>query len=235
MASENSAEGFRQLHPLRVSKYMFSDLNPAMAIFEPLAGEAKKKRRPAAPDNPFLIMEKQVSDTISASLDLVRDVRDLSQEFWFQSVYGNPLLQFWLKDRQADTTEKKDTCRAEWLEEVNHGGFTEGVVRIMTALAHAGGETDRRVPKRYREVRDKGQRLTRLVSKELTKTVQKQACIFIHNPGRAIATLKKLIPDPDDRRTALAIARGTFPEGVALHPEVQERLETIQEILGVTS
>ncbi len=232
--NEASAEAIRQIHPLRVTKYMFSDLSPWMAPFEPLAEEARKNRSKVAEDNPFVAVEKKMSDSISNTLDLVRDARDLSQELWFQSVFGNPWLKHWFNDEKADKSAEQGSCKGEWLEEMERGGFAEGVVRMVSALAHAGGSTDRSVLKAFRDISGKDERLNKLVSAELDQAVKKQACMLANDPERAIKTLTALLPDPSDRRAALAIARGIFPKGKALEPVVQKRWEAIQEVLNIS-
>ena len=234
LVNEASAESLRQLHPLRVSKYMFSDLNPWMQPFKTLAEDARKNRREVTEDNPFIAGEKKVSSGISDTLDLVRDIRDLSQELWFQSVYGNPWLQYWFNEKKGDADTGQDTCQGEWMEEMGHGGFAEGVVRIMSALAHAGGSIDRSVLKAFQEISNRDERLARLVSTELAHAVKKQTCILTNNPEQAIKTLATLLPEPADREAALAIARGVFPEGKTLNPEVEERLEAIQKVLDIS-
>ena len=234
VVNEGSAKTIRQLHPLRVSKYMFSDLNPWMQPFKTLAEDARKNRREVTEDNPFIAGEKKVSSGISDTLDLVRDIRDLSQELWFQSVYGNPWLQYWFNEKKGDADTGQDTCQGEWMEEMGHGGFAEGVVRIMSALAHAGGSIDRSVLKAFQEISNRDERLARLVSTELAHAVKKQTCILTNDPEQAIKTLATLLPEPADREAALAIARGVFPEGKALNPEVEERLEAIQKVLDIS-
>ena len=235
VVNEASAEAIRQLHPLRVSKYMFSDLNPWMRPFEALAENARKNRKAMAEDNPFAIAEKKMSANISDTLDFVRDLRDLSQELWFQSVYDNPWLQYWFKENPHNASPGQDTCQADWMEEIDRGGFAEGVVRIMSALAQADGSIDRSSLKAYQEISRKDERLTRLVSTRLAEAFKKQARILANAPERAIEALATLLPEPADRRAALTIARGVFPEGKALNPEVEERLAAIQEVLGVPS
>ncbi|MBW2176251.1 MAG: DUF3141 domain-containing protein [Deltaproteobacteria bacterium] len=110
--NEQAAESLRQLHPLRVSKYMFSDLNPWMLPFKPLAESARKNRRAVAADNPFTTVEKQVSTGIRNTLDLVQNARDLSQELWFQSVYGNPWLKYWFSGEPSATSTNGNTRKA---------------------------------------------------------------------------------------------------------------------------
>ena len=233
--TEALAEGIRRMHPLRTTKYGFSDLNPWMLPFKPLAKQARENRRAVDDTNPFMALEKQVSAHISESLDFVRDARDLGQELWFQSVYHNPWLQAWFCGSKDSGCAKQDECRAEWLEDVAEGGFAEGVVRIMSALAHAGGSTDRNVLKAFQDISHKDERLNKLVSAELADAVKKQACILAGDPGQAIETLAALLPDPADRQAALAIALGIFPEGEALEPEVQARLENIQAALEIAA
>jgi hypothetical protein len=60
---------------------------------EKLAIEVRGSRRPAAPDNPFLQMQKQVSDQILIALDAYRDTRDRVEEELFFCIYGSPVVQ----------------------------------------------------------------------------------------------------------------------------------------------
>jgi hypothetical protein len=72
--NEATAETLRQLHPLRTTRYGFSDLNPWMEPVTHLAEDVKAQRRPVLPDNPFLAMETIISETVSKSLDLFSGV-----------------------------------------------------------------------------------------------------------------------------------------------------------------
>lgn len=230
--NEALAEGFRQMHPLRTTKYGFSDLNPWMLPFKPLAEHARSNRRSVDDTNPFMTMEKQVAAHISDSLDFVREARDLGQELWFQSVYHNPWLQGWFGgSTDQDCPGGPDECRTEWLEDMAKGGFAEGVVRIVSTLTQAGDSTDRRLLDTYGEISKRDKRLKGLVAEELASAVQKQVCILASDPKRAIKTLATLLPEPADRQAALSIALGILPEGKALDPEVKKRLKAIQAVL----
>jgi len=231
--TEALAEGIRQMHPLRTTKYGFSDLNPWMLPFKPLAQQVRENRKAVDDTNPFMALEKQVSTHISDTLDFIRNARDLGQELWFQSVYHNPWLQSWFCGSRDQGCADREDCRAEWLEDVARGGFAEGVVRIVSALAHVGDSIDRDVLKAFQDISHKDERLNKLVSTELANAVQKQACILAGDPDRAIETLASLLPEPTDRQAALAIVKGIFPEREALEPEVQAKLEDIQAALGI--
>jgi len=231
--TEALAEGIRQMNPMRTTKYGFSDLNPWMLPLKPLAEQARSHRRAVDDANPFMALEKQVSANISDTLDFVRNARDLGQELWFQSVYHNPWLQSWFCGSKDKSCADPDECQAAWLEDAAKGGFAEGVVRMVSALAHAGDSIDRHVLKAFQDISHKDERLKKLVSTKLADAVKKQACILAADPERAMETLAALLPEPADRKAALAIARGIFPKGEVLDSEVQERLEAIQNVLGI--
>ncbi|MEN8246996.1 MAG: DUF3141 domain-containing protein [Thermodesulfobacteriota bacterium] len=234
LVTEALAEGIHQLHPLRTTKYGFSDLNPWMLPFKSLAEHARSNRRAVDDTNPFMAMEKQVSAHISNTLDFAREARDLSQELWFQSVYHNPWLQSWFRGSEDQDCPGPDECRMEWMDDVAKGGFAEGVVRIVSALTQVGESTDRHLLDTYGEISKRDERLKGLVAGELASAVQKQACILANDPGQAIETLATLLPEPADRKAALSIALGILPEGEALDPEVKKRLKAIQTVLDVS-
>jgi pimeloyl-ACP methyl ester carboxylesterase len=93
-STETSAEVMKQLHPLRVNKYIFSDsINPFMLVFKTLSPVVKKGRRPVSPDNPFTVLEKSVSDTIVTLLDGYQNIRDHFEETLFFAIYDTPLMR----------------------------------------------------------------------------------------------------------------------------------------------
>jgi hypothetical protein len=49
----------------------------------------EREQEPVAPDNPFLVMQKGMSDESSA-LDAWRDMRDAWSEKMFFAIYGSP-------------------------------------------------------------------------------------------------------------------------------------------------
>ncbi|MEN6375119.1 MAG: DUF3141 domain-containing protein [Smithella sp.] len=99
-----SAGILKQLHPLRVNKYIFSDaVNPFMLIFKTLAPIVRKNRRIVSPDNPFLTIEKNVSDGIVTILDRYQNSRDHFSENLFFAIYENP----WIKMLYPEASQKK--------------------------------------------------------------------------------------------------------------------------------
>jgi len=91
-----TAEATRQLHPLRASRYLFSDFNPCMWPVQFWADRIKEKRahgKPAAEDNPYVSWEKSMSDMIIDGLNQFRDARDGWSELMFKAIYENPGLK----------------------------------------------------------------------------------------------------------------------------------------------
>lgn len=87
-STEASAGILKQLHPLRINKYIFSDrVNLFMPIFKMLAPVLKRTRSPVTPDNPFLSIEKNVSDIIVTVLNSYQGIRDQFDEAIFFAIY----------------------------------------------------------------------------------------------------------------------------------------------------
>ena len=63
---------------------------------QPLAAAVSATRKPAADDNPFLVLQTQVSEQITTALDAYRVARDKLDEQMFFGFYGSPFVQAFL-------------------------------------------------------------------------------------------------------------------------------------------
>ena len=89
MSSPLTALVQKWLHPMRVSRYMFSDrLNPWMIPFGLVAPYLPANPRGSAPDNPWIQFEQLLSQSIITGLDQYRKVRDQTSESEFSALYG---------------------------------------------------------------------------------------------------------------------------------------------------
>jgi hypothetical protein len=150
----------RRLHPLRLRRSLVSDLNPLVAAVAPLAKVARAERRPAAPANPFLALERAWAAQVEHTLDAWRDWRDAMMEMTFHAVYG-ALSTAGI----ALGAELADGDAAEVLLEPGPdelaaaggraaaGGYPEAVIRMMILLALAFGSS--RAAERARAGRDR--------------------------------------------------------------------------------
>jgi len=88
-ANPLGAAWLKWTHPMRVSRYMFSEkLNPWMAGVAALAPGVRERRAGVAEDNPLLARERELSKQISTELDDYRKRRDELAEAVFKWLYG---------------------------------------------------------------------------------------------------------------------------------------------------
>jgi hypothetical protein len=230
--TEASAEALRQLHPLRMTHHGFSDLNPWMGPIKQLSDSIKAQRRPASADNFFLAGQRLISQTVSSTLKLFGDCRDRALELCFYAVFDN----YWIRALSHEPTSggmpTGDGCGANWQDQINRGGFAEAVVRIMAALTRAGTGTHRHSLEAYSVLVDQDDRLADLQGSVLSEMVKQQSSILESAPEAALAGLIRLLPDPTDRRTALAIASAVLADEVVADGQVKRMHGAITAILG---
>ncbi len=88
-ASPLTALAQKWLHPMRISRYMFSDrLNPWMIPFGLVAPHLQENPRGSALDNPWMQIEQQASQSIVLALDKYQNGRDQASEREFAGHYG---------------------------------------------------------------------------------------------------------------------------------------------------
>lgn len=89
-ASPWSAEVLKWLHPMRLSRWMFSPrFNPWMSGVEWMASSVAEKRRPAASDNPFILLERLFCNRMLEVFERWRSQRDASYEMAFRFWFGS--------------------------------------------------------------------------------------------------------------------------------------------------
>ena len=86
-----AAQWLKWLHPMRVSRYAFSErVSPWMAVLAPLAAQALAGRSPVDRDNAFFEFERAAGGQIARSLALWRSAADHWNESVFNLMYGHP-------------------------------------------------------------------------------------------------------------------------------------------------
>ncbi|HSO20949.1 MAG TPA: DUF3141 domain-containing protein, partial [Desulfosarcina sp.] len=228
--TEFTAEILRQWHPLRLTRYGFSDLNPLMGPVRLLAQNTVRQRRPAAPDNPFLSMQAMLADTISYGLNLYRDLRDTAMESWFYALFDNPWVQAWWSVGGRGEEAAANASLPKRQARLDRGGFAEAVIRIMAALVHAGSATRRRSLAAYASLADLDPRLAHLRGETLDQMVKTQYRLLRSAPEAALAALSRLLHLPEDRQQAVAIASSVITDA---DPKVKRMRGAIAAILGV--
>jgi tellurite resistance protein len=239
MVTDTTAEMIRQLHPLRVQRYMFSDRNPWMLPFGYLAPWVRENRRPLLKDNSFMQWEKQLSDTVTNSLNIYRDFRDGCLGTAFKLLYENP----WMKALFSEEEDSKETVsqaidpidetlKSElWRKTMEAGGFEAAVIRIVLAVSAADGSIDQREYLVAHQMIHQNERLSGLKPAQLKRLVKEQAAIVEYDKDAAIDTLPKLLRLKADRAKAFDIANSIATADKKIDKREEELLDRIKSVL----
>jgi len=242
--TEFTAEFLRQLHPLRVQRYPFSDLNPMMFPVAAMATMVRKYRQQVSSDNIFLSMEKHFSKGVENCLNFYRDFRDLSQESVFKSIYGSPIVKFFFSQdvdeaQKAEIAKQKEEAQAQailededvWLNRMTEGGFSEGVVRIMLAMAKADHMIDKAEFIVSQSIVRSHPLLSTIKTSDFKRMVKEQSRILQTDQELAIDTLAGLLETPEERAEAFEIAEKIAMADNVLADEEMALLENIRTTL----
>jgi pimeloyl-ACP methyl ester carboxylesterase/tellurite resistance protein len=240
--SDVAAEAMRQLHPLRMQRYLFSDLNPWMIPFGAWASllRSEGRRRPAAADNPFTAWEKAVSDGIADALDRYRDARDAACERMFKAIYENPWMRIVADfagayaptdDHGLEEMRRRDADR--WRKYMTEGEFADAVVRVLLAVGLADQELQRDGYLIMGEVLAQSPRMKSVEAGDLRQIVREQSRILQTDLDQAIETLPRLLAKPKDRKDALALMdQAVAAIGRPIEPAEEAVLGRIRAVLG---
>jgi len=200
------------LQPLRLKYALFSDKNPLMRGVAPLAEKARAERKPVAADNPFLSMQQQVSDMLTAWLKGLGDLRDKAAETFFQAIYGSPWVQGLLgvtpasgrprpkpgtsPDQEAALAAKAEELRTTMAE----GGPLEAVVRAGLYIAAGQHVIDARTFEILRRALKAHPEITLTHFKAV---VREQWARLVIDERAALQALPRLLPAEAEARRAL--------------------------------
>ncbi len=230
--TELSAEILRNLHPLRTQRYLFGDLNPLMRPIERMASVTRQNRKPAAPDNPLALMEKEFSGLMEGLLNIYRDHSDTAQEYLFQMIYGNGWLRRFFTPEKEEVPgaisgyEREDYDRRMLVLE--KGGVAAGLIRVIVAMARAENGLKRRHFDISEEIARTHKVLSKIHPAQFKKIVKEQAGILQTDEDRAIRALSILIPHTEDRMDALGIARRFCLADGCYNKEEEKMIEKIK-------
>jgi len=89
MATPRLAISMRWLHPMRTSRYLWSErFMPLMGAFAVLANAVSKNRHALSDDHPLMAQERKLTKTVSTFWEAARKLRDEAQERAFTTMYG---------------------------------------------------------------------------------------------------------------------------------------------------
>lgn len=213
LSSELTGEISRLLHPLRLKRYLLSDINPFLRPLQYAASSVKANRKPVKDDNPFVEFEQSFSDFMIKWLNQYRDARDRRIEWKFRAIYENPFMQFFCMP--APDTEGKgiipeagdDGSEDKRWAALEEGGVAEGLIRIIMAVARKNHIIKRRLFEVAQEIASTHKVLSKIRPAQFKKIVRLQAQILQADEDAALKALGKLIKTKEERAEALSIAK----------------------------
>ncbi|QFR33450.1 DUF3141 domain-containing protein [Ancylobacter sp. TS-1] len=240
------AEAFRKLHPLRLSYEMFGANNPFLSWLDDAAGEARRDRLPAGPDNRFVKAQEQVSHQIVEGLEAWRKAVEHQSEFAFRAIYGSPLLQAAMGiDRDDDRRPRsaggselhRELIRrriGELRAEFGSGGLVEALMRSLIYVALARGSADERGFTAIRRLREQHARAQQYSLAEFKTKLREQYFMLLIDRPAAVAAIRDLLPaDRAERRAAYAILTDVLAARGPVTGEAAERLAEIARLFDL--
>jgi pimeloyl-ACP methyl ester carboxylesterase len=239
-ATEGAAEARRQASPMRMRRYMFSDMNPFMMPIRAMANMARAHRAPAAKDNPFLALETAWADQVEASLDAWRDRRDAWSEIAFHAIYGGLAAAGVTGD---DSAEEAEAARRSFPLEpaqlndarsrVEVGGYAEAVIRMMILLADARGGVRRTRLARSNTLLTTEPPFVGMSPAARQAIIREQTVIVTLLREEALAAVPALLPTAAERRKALAAVEHVAGPDEELGDKAREMLGRLRGLLNV--
>jgi Protein of unknown function (DUF3141) len=243
-SNEASARLLRELHPLRLQRWAFSDLNPWLAWLRPAANAVKANRQDTDDIEPWRRLEHRGSEIISASLDYYRAMRDASAESLFFSLYTHPLLLHFAdryRDRETAASKVTDPRELPFVKEalasIGQGGYDEAVARAAFLLRRSGEPLPLARLATQRELVDEyAEYLPSLPPHQWRRIRGEQELIATYEPQQAIETLPALLAKPKDRKRLLTLLDSLLGDArvQSVTPTAQqwEALQRIRAVLG---
>jgi uncharacterized protein DUF3141 len=236
------AAWMQQMHPLRLQYEAFSNANPLMTNVGQIAEEVRNNRKPVARDNPFVELQKSMSDQIVTALDTWRDFSEAICERTFLNVYGTPALQAAVGIDPADTRPLRRAAKnplhvelvqkriAELKSRIPVGGVREAVVRGLLYAAMPRASVDERAFETVRRIR---QAHGDIPLSEFKTLVREQFFMLLLDRGAAIAAIPSMLPtDAEARSKAFGLIKEVMAARGPMSADDEKRLHEVGRLFG---
>jgi len=201
---------------------------------------ARDHRAPAAPDNPFVAMERAWAESVERSIGAWADMRDAAMETAFHAFYGGLAAVGVTGDDTA--AEAEAARRSVAIEPAQHhdaranvaeGGYAEAVIRMMILLADARGGVRRSRLARSNQLLTTEPPFVGMSPTARQAMIREQTVIVTLMRNEALSTLPGLLPEAAERRKALAAVEQVAGPDEELGDKAREMLVSMRAALGL--
>jgi hypothetical protein len=247
LAGAPMADWLQQSHPLRLQYEWFTEANPLMAPLSQAAKWVSEHREQIAKDNPFIAMQRNMSEGIITALDTWRDTRDAWAEKMFFAIYGSPALQAALgiqadaggSDQRAPRSAlHRELVRsriAELKSRIRAGGVREAVIRALLYVAGSRKAVDVRGFETIRRIRARKD-IPALPLSDFKALVREQFYMLLIDEDASLSAIPSMLPaDAETRRKALDLLKEVAGATGKLSTTDTERLERVAKLFAADS
>lgn len=239
--NDSTAQFSRSLHPLRMQRWLLSDLNPMMWPIAAAAGVVKASRQPCQDDNPFRALERSTAVFVEEAWGALAKARDAASANSFEAVYNSSIMRAatGLADTPAPQPLGADPMRRELarreaqalIAAAAEGSVRDGLVRLVLILLGNDG-IDERTYRALQLMREDLPAKFRSTHAEMRETARREALLLRTDREAALRGLRTIFASAKDRAVAEAALRKAAeavgaridltpngPVAVLLHPE----------------
>jgi pimeloyl-ACP methyl ester carboxylesterase len=237
MVNEKTAELSRNLHSLRMQRWLLSDINPIMWPVGVMASKVEADRKPASQDNPFRRLEEMGSEMITAFWNLYRDMRDAGSESAFFQIYGSMIALGASGDvklgllplQQPDPRELPFVKEA--LAQIEKGGYPEAMARISSLIGRFAGTIPLLRLEQAEEIVRSDKVLSKLTEDQKRHLRSEAEVMALLEPEFTLHALPTLLSKKEEREQAMSILEWAQ----TLEGLTKEQQEMIGKITAVLS
>jgi pimeloyl-ACP methyl ester carboxylesterase/tellurite resistance protein len=239
MATPALAETLVQTHPLRARRYMVSDLNPAVKAVAAYAPAVREARSPVAPGNPFFETEKLFAAIVEQGMNFWRDVKTMTDELTFFSIYANPFLAPLVEARALIPNARVGESLRELpqvqaaLVNLIRGGYAEAVIRMLILMAKARGSVRQSRLERSNAILHSSEPFKSMGDSARSHVINEQSLIVEYEPDQAVATLPKLLATAEERTRAIGLVEQIAGDVAEMNEPTIRMLGRLRETLSL--
>lgn len=230
----------RSMHSMRRQRSVFSSRNPAMTPVAAFAPTIRDNRKPAQPDNPFVMAERLWADMVEHGWDIFRDTRAAFFETLFLSVYAHPAVVWYGQShahrrvrQTSDTLLRTLPEVVSALDRIAQGGLAEAVVRMLVYLADARGNVRRDRLERSAEVLTTRDPFAEMDAPARARMIHEQSLIAEFGSDAGLETLPHLLATRKEREEAMAFVDYVVGPVEEMEPNTVARMTRFRSLLGL--